>query len=61
LRQQLLEILNAVVRDTDGLGLGRVQLLHVLPGSDMAVAVNDVSAAILQLGENIVVTYLVSC
>lgn len=59
LGQKLLQILDTVVGDTDGLDFARTdQLLHVLIGGDMAVAVDDVPAAISQLGENVVVTWL---
>ena len=53
LRQELLEVLDAVVGDTNGLDLaGADELLHALPGGDVGVAVVNVARPIWELGED---------
>lgn len=55
LSEQLLEVGDAVVADTDALRLaGGEQLLHVLPGGDVVVVPEDVALAVGQLGEPVV-------
>lgn len=57
LGQELLQVLDAVVGDTDGADLaGADELLHALPGGDMAVVVDNVPRAVRQLGEDGVVS-----
>ena len=56
--EQLLQVLDRVVGDTDGLDLLGVrldQLLEVLPCVDVSDGVVDVTAAVLELGEERVV------
>ena len=58
LGQQLLEVLDTVVGDTDGLDLaGANELLHALPGGHMGVIVDDITRAIFELGEEGVVSW----
>lgn len=58
LGQELLEVLDTVVGDTDGLDLaGASELLHALPGGHMGVIVDDITGAIFELGEEVVVTW----
>lgn len=53
LGQELLQILDAVVGDADGLDLAGVhEILHALPRCDMRVAVDDIPRAVGQLGED---------
>lgn len=57
LGQEFLEVRDTVVGDTDGLDLaGTDELLHALPGSNVGVAVINVSRAIRELGKDVVVT-----
>lgn len=60
LRQEFLEVLLAVVGDTDGLDLaGAHELLHALPGGDVGVGVVDVAGdAVGEFGEHGVVSLL---
>lgn len=58
--EQLLEVLDRVVGDTDGLdllGVGLDQLLEVLPCVDVCDGAVDVTAAVLELGEEGVVSW----
>ena len=57
LGQKLLEVLLAVVGDTNSLDLAGRELLHALPGSDMGVRVVNVTRTIRKLGEERVVAY----
>lgn len=59
LRQQFLEVLLAVVGDTNGLDLaGADELLHALPGGDVGVGVVDVAGdAVGEFGEHGVVSF----
>lgn len=64
LGQELLQVLDAVVGDADGLDLaGADELLHALPGRDVGVTVDDVPRAVGELGEDGVVAFalLVFC
>lgn len=57
LGKEFLQVLDAVVGDADGADLaGAEELLHALPGGDVAVVVDDVPRAIGQLGEDGVVS-----
>ncbi len=63
LREQLLEVLDGVVGNTDGLDLLRVcldQLLEVLPCVDVCNGMINVTAAVLELREKRVVSYRTS-
>lgn len=54
--KELLQVLDAIVRDTNGLGLACLdQLLQVLPGVDMRPLAIEVTRAILELWEEWVV------
>lgn len=56
LGQELLQVLDTVVGDTDGLDLaGADELLHALPGGDVRVGVVNVPRSIGELGEDVVV------
>ena len=58
LGQKLLHVLDRVVGDTDGLDLIGVrldQVLEVLPCVDVSDGVVDITAAVLELGEERVV------
>lgn len=62
LRQEFLEVLLAVVGDTDGPDLWRArELLHVLPGGDVRVRVVNVAGdAVGEFGEHGVVSFTTS-
>lgn len=58
LGKEFLQVLDAVVGDADGADLpGTDELLHALPGGDVAVVMDDVPRAIGQLGEDGVVSW----
>jgi hypothetical protein len=60
LGEQLLQVLDRVVCDADGLDLVGVRLdqgLHVLPGVDVGDAAVEVARAVFELGEEGVVSW----